>query len=117
MKGILLESMVNFAVADDLKEMDSLRRANQEAVGFVPLSKLEWHVAHRPRTLIVLREGGELTGYIYWTPGIPVAHIQQLVVREDLRRWERGTALVNYALAAMNHPGRYGVRCRCRIDL
>jgi len=109
--------MIYTATLEDLREMDSLRRANQEAVGFVPMSKWEWHIETRPNTLLCMREEGEITGYIYWTPGLPVSHIQQLVVREDVRRWERGTNLVQRAIHLMEHPGRYGVTCRCRVDL
>lgn len=109
--------MINFATMDDLAEMDFLRRNNQEAVGFVPISKWEWHVINRPKTLICLRENSEITGYIYWTPGLPVAAIQQLVVRKDARRFERGSALVDAAILAMKAPSRFGVTCRCRENL
>jgi len=108
---------ISFATEDELAEMDSLRRANQEAIGFVPMSKWEWHVRHRPQTLIVMHENGDMVGYLYWTPGLPVAAIQHLVVRGDARRFERGTDLVEKAIQAMNHLGRYGVTCRCRCDL
>jgi len=94
-----------------------LRRHCQEAVGFVPMSKWEWHIEHRPKTLITMREEGDMVGYIYWTPGLPIAAIQQLVIREDARRFERGTALVEKAIKAMEYRGRYGVTCRCRHDL
>jgi len=109
--------MISFATYDDLAEMDSLRRANQEVVGFVPMSKWEWHIGNRPRTLLIMRENDDMVGYLYWTAGLPVAAIQQLVVREDARRFERGTALVGSAVMAMEHPNRYGVTCRCRCDL
>lgn len=108
---------IEYATHDDLNEMDALRRSNQEAVGFIPLSKWEWHIDYRPRTLIVLREHTDMVGYIFWTPGLPVAAIQQLVIRADARRFERGSELVGKAIEAMNHPGRYGVTCRCRMDL
>jgi len=110
--------MIDIATLKDLKEMDSLRRANQEMVGFVPLSKWEWHISHRPTTLLVLREESEITGYLYWTPGHPVASIQQLVIREDLRRLDRGTMLVKALIRLLfDAPSWYGVTCRCRADL
>ncbi len=106
-----------YAEAEDLRAMDALRRASQEAVGFVPMSRWEWVTANRAQTMRLLRENGDLVGYIWWTPGLPVAAIQQLVVREDARRYERGTALVDAAIEDMSHPLRYGVTCRCRQDL
>lgn len=108
---------ITLANYDDLASMDSLRRHNQESVGFIPLSRWEWCLSHRPRTLIVMRENGDLVGYIFWTPGLPVAAIQQLVVREDARRFERGSELVDEAIINMENPNRYGVTCRCRLDL
>ena len=107
----------SLATQDDLAEMDALRRSEQEAVGFVPMSKWEWHIKHRPNTLITMRENGDMVGYIYWTAGLPVAAIQQLVIRSDARRFERGSALVAKAIKVMEHPARYGVTCRCRSDL
>lgn len=83
----------------------------------MPLAKWEWVTQNRPMTMRVMRENGDMVGYIWWTPGLPVAAIQQLVIRGDARRWERGTEMVNTALRDMAHPGRYGVTCRCRIDL
>jgi len=102
----------------DLKEMDSLRRRNQEAVGFIPLSRYEDEIERSPTQVLTGWENGDMVAYLYWTRGIPVAPIQQLVVREDARRRDRGTAMVDAAIEHMLlDPRRYGATCRCRVDL
>ena len=104
---------VRAATLDDLREMDALRRANQEAVGFIPLSKYE-QVLNR---LIVAEDGGDLTGFLYWTAGTPLASIQQVAVREDARRAERASLLVAAAISQAQKLGRFGMTCRCRLSL
>ena len=105
------------AKANDLRELDSLRRRSQEAVGFVPLARLEADSTRDAATLLTGWENGDMVAYLWWTRGRPVAAIQQLVVREDARRRERGLAMVAAAESAMTAPDRYGVACRCRLDL
>lgn len=108
---------VGIAVAADLRELEALRRDEQEAVGFLPLSRYEAEVVAGRKTLITLRDNGDMTGFLFWTRGRPVATIQQIVVRPDARRHERATALVNEACRIMEAGGHAGVTCRCRVDL
>ena len=105
------------ATLDDLRAIDDLRRKDQESVGFVPMSCYEAEINRGRQTLLVLTESGETVGYLYWTRGFPVASIQQVVVRQDARRRERATALVDAAVAAMKAQGRVGVTCRCRVNI
>ena len=110
--------IIRAATLADLRELDSLRRAEQEAVGFIPLSRWEEQVNRSARCLLGMWENGECTAYLYWTPGLPVAAIQQVVVRSDARRQERGEAIVRHALNLMGQDTRrYGATCRCRVDL
>lgn len=105
------------ASLDDLLELDSLRRTEQESVGFIPMSKYEEEVERRKATVLTMRENGDMVGYLYWTRGFPVATIQQVVIRQDARRRERATSLVDAATQEMSEQGRAGVTCRCRVDL
>lgn len=105
------------ATIADLKAIDSLRRGEQEAVGFLPMSRYEIEITRGRNTVMVLRENGDHVGFLYWTRGWPVATIQQIVIRGDARRIERGTALVDAACAEMAAQRRYGVTLRCRADL
>ncbi len=109
--------MIRFATNNDLLNIDALRRANQEAVGFVPFSKFQWHIENRPGTICVLLENDEVASYIYWTTGIPVSKIQHLVTSEECRGKGYGKQLLNYAIELMRVPNRYGVACRCRVNL
>ena len=110
--------IVRPAEAGELLELDSLRRRDQEAVGFVPLDRLQADLDRDAMTVLTGWENGDMVGHLWWTRGLPVASIQQVVIREDARRRERGTALVGAALDAMRQDERrYGVTCRCRVDL
>ena len=109
--------MIRFAIEKDLAEIDELRRANQEALGFVPFSKFQWHIEKRPGTICVLLENERVASYIYWTAGIPVSKIQHLVVSKDCRGKGYGGQLLNYAIEIMRVPDRLGVACRCRVNM
>ncbi len=113
----MIDSVVRKAQPADVPAIDSLRRAEQEAVGFLPQSRYEIEASRREPTLLVMLENGDYVGYLFWTPGWPVATIQQVVVRQDARRDERATRLVEAAEQAMLSMGRYGVTCRCRLNL
>lgn len=109
--------MIRFAIEKDLVEIDDLRRANQEALGFIPFSKFQWHIEKRPETICVLLENERVVSYIYWTSGIPVSKIQHLVVSKDCRGKGYGGQLLNYAIEVMRVPNRLGVACRCRVNM
>lgn len=102
----------------DLLELEAMRRAEQEAVGFLPMSCYERQIVHDPTCILTAWDNGDMTGYLYWTPGLPIAAIQQIVIRHDARREERGALLVHSAIDSMTADlRRYGVTCRCRVDL
>ena len=109
--------VIRFASLADLKAIDSLRRADQEAVGFIPASRYESEIQRSCGTILAMTENDDLVGYAYWTRGWPIARIQQLVVRPDARRRERATALVEAVADEAKRHYRYGISCRCRVDL
>ncbi len=108
---------IESASVADVPGIDALRRAEQEAVGFLPLSRYEEEAMRDRGTLLTVRDNDDLTGFLFWTAGRPIATIQQVVVRQDARRRERATALVEEAVRRMELAGRHGVTCRCRLDL
>lgn len=107
--------IVRPATSADLRYIDSLRRHEQERVGFLPLSRYERETESQRGTLLVGVEGGDRVGFIFWTPGWPIARIQQLAIQDDARRMERGTALVQ--AVADRIPHHNGLTCRCREDI
>lgn len=112
------DTIIRPVMAKELRELDNLRRSEQEAVGFIPLTRFERQLTSNPWCILTAWDNGDMTGFLYWTPGLPVAAIQQIVVRRDARRDERGALLVNSAIASMAADlRRYGVTCRCRVDL
>lgn len=109
--------LIRAASVSDLKAIDALRRADQEAVGFLPMSRFVTEVEHAHRTLLTLIENNDIVGYAFWTRGWPIARIQQIVVRPDARREERATALVRWIENEAKTQHRYGLSCRCRLNL
>jgi len=106
---------ITIATTADLKAIDSLQRREVEAVGFLPACRYEAEIENNRRTLLIMRENNDPVGFLFWTRGWPVATIQQIVIRDDARRKERATALVEAAAAEM--VNRYGITLRCRANL
>lgn len=103
------------ATLGDLLYIDSLRRVEQECVGFIPMSRYEREITEHRKRLLVALEDGDRVGFVFWTEGWPVARIQQLVVQRDARRMDRGTALVEEVIRSIPH--HTGLTCRCREDI
>ena len=113
----MTDSRVRLATTADLAAIDSLRRAEQEAVGFIPMSRYESEIEARRRTLFVMRENNDPVGFLFWTRGWPIGTVQQIVIRDDARRQERGAALIATAAEQMGAEGRKGITLRCRASL
>ena len=103
----------------DAAGVEALRRANQEAVGFIPFSRYVAVTRDKPCCLLVASDTPEtVDGFLYWTPGLPVAAIQQLVVDVNHRGQGIGRLLVVSALRLMVQDScRFGVTLRCRANL
>jgi len=106
------------ATLDDLKVIDSLRRKEAEAVGFIPDSRWELELSGAYNGAIwLLEENADPVGYLYATFSPGRGRIQQVVVREDARRAERATALVTSAEAESAKRGAFDFGCRVGLDL
>lgn len=101
----------------DLAAIDSLRRSEQEAVGFLPMSRYEREVSRGLSTLLLGLENDDPVAFAFWTRGFPVATVQQLVVREDARREQRASEMFAHCSQVAQDQGRYGITLRCRLDL
>lgn len=80
-----------------------------DALGFIPIAGLMEH--YHKGNVKVLREGGEIVGYIYLSPLAPVRRVFQLAVREDARRIENATKLLTQSL------GNGAATLRCAADI
>ena len=111
--------MLRRAILADLPAIDGLRAKNWAALGFLPLSVYERGCPPTTRRdyLTVIEENADIVGFIYGTLGHHVGHIIQCCIREDARRFERGSNLVHsFEGYALQH-GMTETSCRCRIDL
>jgi hypothetical protein len=115
--------MIRSATINDLKAVDSLRKADGDCLGFLPIQKLE-HIVNltldrgRRRFLyeslwVEEEMPGEITGYVLAGFHREGAKIEQICVRQDARRMERAIALE--AVVDTEARARLKPRIRCRV--
>lgn len=114
--------MVRTSKASDWKFVDKLQKENSEAVGFIQdtiWSKYVWG-GERNFVVLICEMNLDPVGYVLMTPGRGAetyGKIQQIAVRQDARRLEYGTALINVARQFCHEFSRAGFTLRCRVDL
>ena len=106
---------VRRATLGDIKYIDSLRKKEGEAIGFIPLQRYEMEInGDRHGSILVYEENLDLVGFVYATHNrAGVTHIQQVAIQEDARRMERASALV----LAVRKERDWLLSCRCAADL
>ena len=102
--------------------VDKLQKENSFAVGFIQQTIWEKYVWGGERNFVVLicEKNLDPVGYILITPGhgaMTYAKIQQIVVRNDARRLDYGSALLAVATMFCEEFGLIGFTLRCRTDL
>jgi len=113
--------VVRTTTEKDWTYINNLSKNNSWAVGFLPRKTWTEYVWGGERNFVcyLLEVNKHPAGYILITPGYknkPI-RIQQIVVQEDLRRWEYGSALVEVAENFRKKFYRSGIKLRCRDDL
>ena len=101
---------------------DKLQKENSYAVGFIQKTIWELYVWGGKRNFIVLicEANDDAVGYVLITPGMgyyKYAKIQQIAIRNDARRLQYGTALIDVCRDFCETFGRAGFTLRCRVDL
>ena len=114
--------LVRTAVASDAAFIDKLQRENSYAVGFIQRTIWDRYVFGGERNFFVLlcEANYDPVGYTLITPGRAVnsyVRIQQIAVREDARRLDYGSALIDVVAEFCSEHQRRGARLRCRVDL
>jgi GNAT superfamily N-acetyltransferase len=114
--------LVRTATVKDLLFIDKLQRENSQAVGFIQRTIWDQYVfgGERNFTVFLCEKNDDAVGYVLVTPGRGAnsyVRIQQIVVRDDARRLDYGTALLAVVRQLVEHLGRAGARLRCRVDL
>ena len=114
--------IVRTSKSSDWKFVDKLQKENSHAVGFIQdtiWSKYVWG-GERNFVVLICEMNMDPVGYVLITPGRGVetyGKIQQIAVRQDARRLEYGTALINVARQFCGDFQRAGFTLRCRVDL
>lgn len=113
---------VRTAKQSDRNFIDKLQKENSFAVGFIQNTVWDKYVFGGERNFVVFicEKNSDMVGYVLLTPGrgaYSYAKIQQIVVREDARRLDYGSALLNVVKQFCNEFERVGVTLRCRVDL
>lgn len=114
--------VVRTSTYKDQTFIDKLQKENSYAVGFIQKTIWEKYVYGGERNFVVFicEKNDDMVGYILLTPGMgsmTYAKIQQIAIREDARRLEYGTALIDTVRKFCEKFGRIGVTLRCRQDL
>tara|TARA_R110000744_G_scaffold206637_1_gene325236 strand:+ start:880 stop:1482 length:603 start_codon:yes stop_codon:yes gene_type:complete len=114
--------LVRTSTIKDMLLVDKLQKENSYAVGFIQKSVWEKYVWGGERNFIVLicESNNDAVGYVLITPGMGTykyAKIQQIAVRNDARRLQYGTALIEVCREFCETFGRLGFTLRCRTDL
>lgn len=107
--------VIKKATLADLKYIESLRRRESEAVGFIPIQRYEMEIkGERHGDIYVCSENTDLVGFVYATHNLAgITHIQQIAIQDDARRLDRGKALVE----AVTRGTDWLLSCRCAADL
>jgi GNAT superfamily N-acetyltransferase len=114
--------LVRTSTIKDMLLVDKLQKENAFAVGFIQKTVWEKYVWGGERNFIVLicEANQDAVGYVLITPGMGTykyAKIQQIAIRNDARRLQYGTALIEVCRDFCETFGRLGFTLRCRTDL
>jgi hypothetical protein len=110
----------------DLIYIDDLRKKEGNALGFIPIGAYQSVTMKAPidgrkrylySRLLVTEDNGDLTGFCYASFAQDKAHIFQIVVQEDARRWYRALLLSDEIEREAMKRGNLFVTCRVAYDL
>jgi len=113
---------VRTSTIKDILLIDKLQKENSYAVGFIQKTIWEKYVFGGQRNFVVFicESNNDAVGYVLITPGkgsYKYAKIQQIAVRNDARRLQYGTALLDVCRQFCETFHRIGFTLRCRQDL
>lgn len=120
------DTYVRDAIVTDFNYIDSLRKREGSALGFIPknayLSVLSGAPVDGRRRyeyskIYVTVDNEDLTGFVYATFAGMFAHIHQIVVQEDARRWYRASLLETKIDTDAKKYNKQGIECRVAFDL
>jgi len=98
-----------------LSYVRDLMEKNYEAVGFIPLPKLEEYALRGQ--ILVQHENDEPCGYLAFGNGWPVLKVYQCCIQTDARRAAQATALVDRLIAIAKERNCIAISLWCADDL
>ncbi len=118
--------LIRSAEAGDIRAIDDLRKKDGDALGYLPIAKLE-HIVNRTfdrgrarfryESLWTCEDNGEVTGYVLAGFHRNGAKIEQICVRQDARRMERAIALEHIVDSEARRRQSWRIRCRVAFDI
>lgn len=123
-------TILRIGYSNDIKFIDSLRKKEGNALGFIPLdvyiSILERCTTGNGKLardrwkycdILITEDNGEQTGYCFVSYSSPIAKIVQIVVRNDARRWHRALLMINKVEKDAISFGKHSIEARVAYDL
>lgn len=119
-------TIVRDAEPNEFIYIDSLRKREANALGFIPKEAYQSilerrRIRNRSRWLycriIVTVDNDDLTGFCYASFASEYAKIHQIAVQEDARRWHRASLLLSEIEREAAKRGNAGVKARVAMDL
>ncbi len=119
-------TQIRDALPMDFTYIDSLRKREGSALGFMPkdayLSVLEKRRIHdrdrwKYQRIWVTEDNGELTGFCYASFTDDPATIIQIVVQDDARRWHRAMMMESSVDREARNRNLTSIKCRVAYDL
>jgi hypothetical protein len=121
------ETILRDGIPSDWLYIDSLRKKEGNALGFVPK---DWYLsilsgepsprgdmAYLSCRILVTVDNNDLTGFCYCSFASNEASIFQIVVQEDARRWYRALLMADEVEREARKRGNWGIKCRVAYDL
>lgn len=121
------QTILRDGILSDWLYIDSLRKKEGNALGFVPK---DWYLsilsgapsargdmAHLSCRILVTVDNNDLTGFCYCSFASLYASIFQIVVQSDARRWYRAMLMANEVEAEARRRNKLGIKCRVAYDL
>lgn len=108
---------IDYASIEDIPAIEALRSKLWYCVGFCPIQRFRAEIDGRGGTLLTLKDGHDLLGYIHATHGMPCSTVLQVAVWEELWRQDYGSMLVKAVESIARRKGRFGIKCRVAYDL
>lgn len=123
-------TLLRYGKPEDFLYIDSLRKVEGNALGFVPAETLISILENRPQLLgnrsnktysysgiLLTSDNNDSTGYCYFSLSGDIAKIFQIVVQQDARRWHRALLMIDEVEKLARTKQKQGISARVAFDL